>query len=126
MRLSLFIFLFTLSCIAFSQQQGRVKYFDIIISLSATNTDNTVEEIKTLINGSTTGLIYEGYCKSQKCLILKANLLSFSSAVAVVSYLKVAFGNSILCSKDYTVKDFYKLCTFASESEYQYFKITYK
>ena len=126
MRSLYFIFLFTSSFIVFSQQENRTGYFDVIISLSAENTDNKVNEIKSLVNGGTSGLTYEGYCKNQKCIILKASSLTYNSTAAVVAYLKSNIGTDILCSKDYTVKDFYTLCTFASESEYHYFKITYR
>ena len=110
----------------FSQQTVKGKYFDIIISLSASGTDNRVEKIKNFISTDATGLIYEGYCKSQKCIILKASTLSFGSSDAVVAYLKLHIGDAILAHKDYTVKEFYRLCTFASDEEYYYFKTTYR
>jgi hypothetical protein len=110
----------------FSQKEIYKGYFNVIISLSAINTDNNAEQIKSLLASDTAKLTYEGYCKSQKCIILKANLLYFNSAQAVVGFLKKSFGNSILCNKEYAVKDFYKLCTFSSEQEYQYFKTTYR
>lgn len=134
MRCLFLILLFISFCKIFSQQQNRINNsnsinsidFDVIISLSAVNTDNQVEQIKSLINGGTTGLTYEGYCKNQKCIILKASSLTYNSVAAVVAYLKSNVGNDVLCSKNYTIQDFYKLCTFESEEEYHYFKITYR
>jgi len=111
-------------CIAFSQQY--IKKFDVIISLSASGTDDKVEKIKSFIASDTAGITYEGYCKSQKCIILKASPLVFSSASAVADYLRLHIGDAVLSSKDYTVKEFYKLCTFASDQEYKYFKTTYR
>jgi len=125
MRRIIFIVFFFSYFAAFSQQQ-YVKFFDVIISLSATETDNKAGKIKTLISSDTTGLTYEGYCISQKCIILKANSIKFSSGDAVLSYLKLRMGDAVLANKDYTVKEFYRLCTFASEQEYNHFKTTYK
>ena len=125
MRLIIFLCLFFLVFPSFSQKK-YVEYFDVIISLSASNTDSRVAQIKILVASDTSGLVYEGYCKSQKCIILKATNLIFSSSDSVFNYLKLHIGDAVLAYKDYTVKEFYKQCTFASEEEYQYFKKTYQ
>lgn len=102
------------------------KYFDVIISLSAANTNNKVSEIKAFIESFESGLVFEGYCESQKCLLLRASMFKFNSPGDVANFLKSKFGIAILDYKDYTFREFYKICTFSTEAEYQYFKKTYK
>jgi hypothetical protein len=102
------------------------NYFHVIVSLSALNTDATVNSIKSLINAGNSGLSYEGYCKNQKCLILRASTSKYASPNEVIAYLQAQEGNAVMCFKDYTVGEFYRVCTFPTEDEYQYFKTTYR
>src|ERR1700741_3493264 len=74
--------------------------FEIIVSLSAINTTENANAIKTLANSGTSGLTYLGFCKSQKTVLLIASSSGFLSKTAVINYLKSKIGECILDYKD--------------------------
>lgn len=109
-----------------AQEQAVVKYFDIIIGISATSEEETYKAIKTLATEGDNGLNYLGYCTNQKCLILRARFNRYKDKDAVVLFLKQKAGDTVLGYKDYSIKEFYRQCDFDKESEYQYLKSNYK
>src|ERR1700749_4685028 len=109
MRKVIFLYLFIWTCSLFSQKQ-YIKQFDVIISLSEPGADTKVEEIKNFILPDTSGLTYQGYCLSQKCIVLKASSGIYENANTVLNYLKTHI-NGIEGIKNCSVREFYKHCT---------------
>jgi hypothetical protein len=110
---------------AFSQKVVLMQHYHVIVSISAMGEESTVKAIKKLSADPSGGLSFLAYCNNQKCVILTASRDFYYDAGQVLNFLISTVGKNILGIKNYSLEDFYKICSFENESESNYFKTTY-